>query len=334
MIKKLFAYNNSDKERRIFDKKSDATKNFSIEHCFVGSIGISSTIDDDEKLYAVSKIDNEGGYLLYGPYKSYLPGQYQAVFTFKNFSKLKNNTIKIDIAYKGGEILSERSIQGSDLAVSPKQTIKFLLAQPEDNIEFRVFIGKGIELAVCRDVEVLSVSNSFQNFFGDIPNQYYTDFIKKHLNVLLALIRLGGKFYFKEERLLFESEDMIFVVQDEGDLTVMREIFLDVAYGLFHNFDAVAIDIGMNVGFVSLSLARNKHIKYIYSYEPFKQTYDRAIYNFNLNPKLSTKIKHYNFCVWNDCAEFNVKYDSKQSIGMSIKNNANDIEVDGGGVNA
>ena len=75
---------------------------------------------------------------------------------------------------------------------------------------------------------------------------------------------------------------------------VASELFIEGLYNLHQNKNLVVCDVGMNVGMASLFFANMSQVKKVYSFEPFKETYDAAIANFNLNPAVSSKIVPYN----------------------------------------
>ncbi len=75
---------------------------------------------------------------------------------------------------------------------------------------------------------------------------------------------------------------------------VTSELFIEGLYSLHYNKNLVVCDVGMNVGVASLYFANMKNVQKVYSFEPFKETYEAAIANFDLNPAISHKIVPYN----------------------------------------
>jgi len=76
---------------------------------------------------------------------------------------------------------------------------------------------------------------------------------------------------------------------------VVQELFAEGVYSIHQKTDKiVVIDVGMNVGVASLYFAGLKNVTKVYSYEPFPETYNRALNNFNLNPSLKNKIVPHN----------------------------------------
>jgi FkbM family methyltransferase len=86
-------------------------------------------------------------------------------------------------------------------------------------------------------------------------------------------------------------------ISDKADhpLYLIKEVFVKSEYNLNIAKKSVLIDIGMNRAAASLLFAANENIKRVYSYEPFRPTFDKAKKNLNLNPKLSEKIIPHNY---------------------------------------
>ena len=99
---------------------------------------------------------------------------------------------------------------------------------------------------------------------------------------------------------------------------ILKELYNDNDYFFRLNKDIVLIDIGMNVGFTSLYLAKKEEVKYVYSYEPVEETYKMAETNFNYNTEIAKKIKTFNFGLGiEDCSqEFIFSKEYKGSVGL------------------
>jgi len=101
---------------------------------------------------------------------------------------------------------------------------------------------------------------------------------------------------------------------------ITKEVFIQKCYDLEFNFDAVLIDIGFNRGIASLFFATYPNIKKIYSFEPFKPTYELAEKNMKLNPQLSQKINSYNYGLGREEANLELPYMNTVTGGMSTTN--------------
>lgn len=100
-------------------------------------------------------------------------------------------------------------------------------------------------------------------------------------------------------------------------LGITKEVFLNKDYAVNFSCDAVLIDIGLNRGIASLYFATYPNIKKIYSFEPFKPTFELAKRNLGLNPQLSEKIKAFNFGLGKAEVTLELPYMAKATGGMS-----------------
>ena len=101
---------------------------------------------------------------------------------------------------------------------------------------------------------------------------------------------------------------------------ITKEVFIQKCYDLKFNFDAVLIDIGFNRGIASLYFATCPNIKKIYSFEPFRPTYELAEKNMKLNPHLSQKISSFNYGLGREDASLELPYMHTATGGMSTTN--------------
>jgi len=100
-------------------------------------------------------------------------------------------------------------------------------------------------------------------------------------------------------------------------LGITKEVFLQKDYAVNFVNDAALIDIGLNRGIASLFFATYPNIKKIYSFEPFKPTFELAKKNLELNPQLSEKINAFNFGLGKAETTLELPYMDKATGGMS-----------------
>jgi FkbM family methyltransferase len=98
---------------------------------------------------------------------------------------------------------------------------------------------------------------------------------------------------------------------------ITKEVFLKKDYVVNFSNDAVLFDIGLNRGIVSLFFATYPNIKKIYSFEPFKPTFELAKKNLGLNPQLSEKINAFNFGLGKEETILELPYMDEATGGMS-----------------
>lgn len=101
----------------------------------------------------------------------------------------------------------------------------------------------------------------------------------------------------------------------------LYEVFHRHDYQLLFNKEAIFIDIGMNLAVTSLYFANNSQVKKVYSFEPFKQTYDMAMKNINANQEIKDKIVTFNFGLGKTSKQIEAPYNPEQSGCMSTSLN-------------
>jgi len=104
----------------------------------------------------------------------------------------------------------------------------------------------------------------------------------------------------------------------EGDGTlIVEEVFKNDEY----NFDiadrAVVIDIGMNIGLASLYFAARDDVEDVYGFEPFKPTFEQAMFNFKINEESAGKIHPHNYGLGDRDKELTCEYYAKAPGRMS-----------------
>ncbi len=88
---------------------------------------------------------------------------------------------------------------------------------------------------------------------------------------------------------------LTYSIKSEEDLFILTEIFEHQCYNFQTSGETVVIDIGMNIGIASLFFASDPNVRHVYSFEPFKRTYELACANLRLNPTFEAKITPHNF---------------------------------------
>jgi FkbM family methyltransferase len=85
--------------------------------------------------------------------------------------------------------------------------------------------------------------------------------------------------------------DLFFFIESNEEFFILKEVYVTRDYSFNLDKEVVVIDIGANIGLSSLYFSKKENVKKIFSFEPVKDTYDQAIYNFNLNPSALSKIQ-------------------------------------------
>jgi FkbM family methyltransferase len=101
---------------------------------------------------------------------------------------------------------------------------------------------------------------------------------------------------FDDLRTTVKINDIVFHLQSLSNIVTVYELFIETIYDFdFGTTDNVIVDIGMNVGYASLLFAANNATTKVYSYEPFRLTYEEASANLALNKSLQQKITANNY---------------------------------------
>ena len=138
----------------------------------------------------------------------------------------------------------------------------------------------------------------------------------------LKLIERGGVEFFMDvnQALFIRIDALTFRINDEEELFVLCEIFLEGSYNLLSptKKPIALIDIGMNVGFTSLFYGAQPAVAKVFSYEPFTPTYKMAIANVELNAFCASKITMNNFGLAKNEGRLSVNYSLKQKGRMGL----------------
>lgn len=95
--------------------------------------------------------------------------------------------------------------------------------------------------------------------------------------------------------LIYDSGKVKIRVSEPRELSGIAEMVGGNVYGYgMPGKENVIIDIGMNIGIASLYFASREDVSKVYSYEPFRCTYQKALANIALNKGVADKIVHRN----------------------------------------
>jgi FkbM family methyltransferase len=133
-----------------------------------------------------------------------------------------------------------------------------------------------------------------------------------------------GKFKFSadnEGQLHAKNNELQFKINDEEELFILSEVFLEGAYNLISPTQKkiALIDIGMNVGITTLFYASKENVDKVFSFEPFVPTFSLALQNIRLNQLYADKIKANNFGLAKKEASILVPYSPKQKGRMGLQ---------------
>ncbi len=108
-------------------------------------------------------------------------------------------------------------------------------------------------------------------------------------------------------------------VYSEDEFNNVYEVMANKIYHYYVNNSKkdIVIDIGMNVADAALYFAANSKVEKVYAYEPFKETYLRALNNIQCNPALSDKILAFQYGISDRNSEKEIHFNSNMTCGQS-----------------
>ena len=125
----------------------------------------------------------------------------------------------------------------------------------------------------------------------------------------------------QEDRSLISTIDGIKINEKSlTDSDILTEVFAMGSYDVhLPEEDSIFIDVGMNVGIVSLYFARYEWVSKIYGFEPFPDTYNQALYNFSLNDAaVRDKISPFNVALFDKDEDMEVSVNAEEFGWRSI----------------
>jgi FkbM family methyltransferase len=147
--------------------------------------------------------------------------------------------------------------------------------------------------------------------------------ILERYKIAIQLSKKGGFTFFinADGQLCAKNNDLQFQINDEEELFILSEVFLEGAYNLISPTQKkiALIDIGMNVGITTLFYAAKNNVEKVFSFEPFAPTFSMALKNIELNKLYAHKINASNFGLATEDADIVVSYSPKQKGRMGIK---------------
>ena len=235
------------------------------------------------------------GHAIYGPYAPLDPGRYSVGFVIKPADRTKIDStqlvVAVDVISHGDVVHAKSLVFGSQIDNLSVFTLNFDITDRVENFQARVFVNGCIPLMIGDDPLVgLHREDASASRLNPAP-----EIIKTHPDQVLSLFAIGAEVKIIGDDLIGKATDVAFFVRTQDDLNFVGEVFFKSIYNVLPPKPTCLIDIGMNIGFTSLLLARQDRIVEVHSYEPFTSTFDRAIANISLNPSSKAKIRANNF---------------------------------------
>ena len=291
------------------------------------NLKVGSQVEIDGRT-CIQTLEGAAGHAIYGPYEVVAPGTYAVQFeiAFPQVREGLSGTCAVmDIATESGTaILASHTADISKVGESfTAFYVTFKIDKPTA-LEYRVFTTGLAPLligAYCRPIPLPEQEGAdlgalfFPNVSRNVPV-----FFEQNLKTLRGLYEEGVDVRILNNDVVLKANGVSFFARTYDDIRFVREIFFSRVYNVELGDKACVIDIGMNIGLVSLGFATKSWVVEVHSFEPFQSTFSRAVDNLELNQKLARKIFPNNFGLADEDAQLTILVPDESDSGlMSIR---------------
>lgn len=264
-------------------------------------LGSPETIDGRSRLRTVK---GPFGHALYGPYQQLNAGEYLAGFRIRSdehpLPPAKTLLAVIDISSNSGkQLLARKEIRSPDLAAGDSFTVSFAVTEP-CRAEYRVWVSGKASLLIDDNRPAVPVRRAPDGTLTIGEDAHFPEeagkaapFFAENRDLLLGLYNQGISVRIVGSEVRLVVNGIVLNARCLDDVQFVSELFFENAYNFGLNRPVAVIDIGMNVGLATLHFASKPEVREVHSFEPFAETFDRAIANLALNPDLSAKVTPY-----------------------------------------
>ncbi len=268
-------------------------------------LGLVTLFPDGQQ--KISTRRGEVGHAVYGPYERVDPGQYVVEFDVVANGDLSGQGDAVlgnvdVVAEHGARVFAAADFRCSHLQDgAPPLRLSFAVDRP-GTLQYRVFTNGVLPLVVgdfplrvAAPPGVEAASALARRRFPSVVEGEAPPFFLRRLRDFRQMHNNGADVRLDGERIIVAIDGVAFHADTADDINFVGEIFQRNTYNLLQRHDACVIDVGMNLGLVSLAFASKSFVKEVHAFEPFRETFERAQANLRLNPELSDKITAYNF---------------------------------------
>lgn len=284
--------------------------------------GVGSPIIVNGETFIQTEKDQEG-MAVYGPYALYEPGIYSVTFNVMPDSGHYDDGIICgwaDVTSSFGTISLERTnlyinrlLRDDGLVV-----LHFELLEATQ-LEFRVWTLGKARLRVSTSIVASPIQAKGWCPVCKPDVRESDDFFRNNFLRFRELYENGGEIHLTAQGAIATCAGVSFYLRASEQFQQVNEIFFVRDYNCDFRANIMAIDVGMNVGLTSLYMATSPHVIEVHGFEPFPNTFTRALDNFNLNPALSKKIIPTNAGLSDANQELSVLSNPDDTMGTSIR---------------
>jgi len=253
-----------------------------------------------------SFITTEGGrreytIIVHGPYEFREAGSHMVEFTIELPAEPATLTdpvcAMIDVVRDmGREVVAQRKIRLSELRQGSGFRLYFTL-EKSSTLEYRAWTTGMVGLKVAEHRRVVTLDHLPDTDAGEREPLFFpTDdgaapaFFRAHRDQFRAYYDRGYEVEFLGGDTVLRREGMAFHVRTADDFNFIGEVFEENVYTILLDQPCCVVDVGMNVGYTTLRFARMPAVRHVLSFEPFADTFHRAVANIAINPALAPKI--------------------------------------------
>ena len=263
----------------------------------------------NDKTYVITR-NGAPGHAIWGNYVRLEPGRYCVHFDISPHGEIGDPLAKqfgfVDVvADWGRQDIAKAPILAESLANGDRRLrLEFELAD-RTVVEPRVYVDGIQPLLVGEELRPIRLSDRREDDdatvaatqFPDVTSPQLPEFFLSNVDRLREMHELRIWVIPHESGVILDVDGIKLHAGELDDIRDVEHIYVSNIYNLFPPRDTCVIDIGMNLGLTTLLFANRETVKEVHSFEPFVETYQRAMANIGLNPHLSTKITTYNFAL-------------------------------------
>lgn len=237
------------------------------------------------------------GHAVYGPYRWLDPGDYAVEFQLAcEGAAPRGNPVCaiLDVTSDfGARTLARQDVKAAELGDEPTPFALRFTLEAGAVLEFRIFTTGSSGLLIDGHQRLIVLSDDSaddQIAAGRFPDRTDSTFLKEHQGYFRELHEKGADVQVQGDAVVLTVDGVRFLARCPDDINFVGELFFENAYNFTLEGDACVIDVGMNLGLASLRFAARPEVKRVIAFEPFRETYARALANIALNPALAAKI--------------------------------------------
>ncbi len=263
---------------------------------------VASQAEIDGRACVLTRAGTEG-VALYGPYEPLDPGYYAVEFNLRAVEGQRGDSEDlcawVDVATEFGTVIVARE----DVPLSRLQDGPLTIQIPfhstvREAFEFRVGATGRVPLLIEEQRRVVRMDRADADYAALLNEARFPEaaampdpaFFHEIQPTLRHFYENEATFKVVGDDIIVTMDDVSFYARERDDLNFVEDIFFRNTYNILFQDDCCVIDIGMNIGLVSLLFASKPFVKQVHSFEPFNGTYVRALANLRLNPKFAHKI--------------------------------------------